>query len=129
MAELKNLTEVKMLSRVNPSTGLVEILPCLDIRLNDVPMDIKSVTKDGWFGGALVSKNSQLGNVNKKTNVESDCLCLYFHNPDYYSEGRMQNAINYYKNFKKDDGTPIEQRIHRVYVVRKDNSDVLDYEI
>ncbi|MBQ7531037.1 MAG: hypothetical protein IJT12_04965 [Paludibacteraceae bacterium] len=119
----------EMLSRVNPSTGLVEILPCLDIRLNDVPMDIRSVTADGKIETHLSYKNKQLGRVEKKTGVKSNSLCLFYHIPEYFSEDKMSVAIERYKNFKKEDGTPITKRIQRVYVVRNGYEEILEFDV
>ena len=41
----------------------------------------------------------------------------------------MQNGISHYKNFVKEDGTPITIRIRHVYVVRKGYAEVLQYDL
>ena len=119
---------VVFVNEIKPdSTG--NNLPVLDIELNGTPMDIKSVTEDSLLGGALLNKNRQIKNVKIKTGVESDSVVLFFYKPEYFTEDKMQNGILYYKNFRKKDGTPITQRIHHIYIVRKGIKEILEYDI
>ena len=92
-------------------------------------MDIRSVTKDSTLYQHLSYKNRQLGNVEKKTGVVSDSLVLYFYKPEYFTDAKMNDGIERFKNLKKEDGTPITIRIRHVYVVRKSYAEVLQYDL
>lgn len=100
-------------------------LPSLDLELDDKIMDIASVTTAEKYGNILMSKNKQLGNVKKKTGLESDSLCLYFHNANSFSEQQLKEDINWYQNRIVEVGS--RQRINHIYVViNKDDVKIFD---
>ncbi len=105
-------------------------LRSLDMQLDGVMMDIKSITKKKrHYGSAIWSKNSQLLGYNSRTDVKipADTLCLYFHDAAMYHPGKIRDGIKYtqkkakkgmaIKNIvcvlRKDDGK-IEIRRHKV---------------
>lgn len=104
-----------------------ETPPSLDLELDGKIMDIRSITQGGLFGYALKSKNSQLGNVKKKTGIISDCVCLHFHNPDMFSEEKLLRDAEWFKKTTKDAGTT--QRIKHIYVVVNGDSRLKIYDI
>ena len=105
------------------ANGHLETLPTLDILLDDKPMDIRSVTKDSTLHQHLSYKNKQLGNVERKSGIHSDSLCLYFHNPDFFTETKMLDGIRVYNNMFENR----TKRIEYVYVVINGSSEVLVY--
>lgn len=56
-------------------------LPALDLELDGVKMDIRSVTGRGWYSNIFVAKNKQLHRYNSREDVteQVNSLCLYFH--------------------------------------------------
>ena len=101
-------------------------LPSLDLQLNDKIMDIRSITTKNC-GYALYNKNRQLANVKYKTGVESDSVCLYFHDGTLFSEDKLLNDIRWFKEKLYERGN--RQRIEKVYVVIKDAEEILIYDI
>ena len=101
-------------------------LPSLDLQLDDKIMDIRSITTKNC-GSALLSKNRQLGNVKYKTGIESDSVCLYFHEGTLFSEDKLLNDIRWFKEKLYEHGN--KQIIEKVYVVIKDAEEILIYDI
>ena len=89
--------------------------PSLDLELDGVIMDIRSITSNGYYGNALTAKNHQLGNVKKKTGLIADSVCLHFHEPSMFSEEKLINDMEWYKKHVVEVGS--KQRIKHVYVV------------
>lgn len=61
----------------------------LDIRLNGIIMDIRSITTENkHYGGALIAKNIQLKKYNARPDVPepADSVCLYFEEPSLFEE-------------------------------------------
>ena len=77
----------------------------------------------------LSYKSKQLKKVKEKTGVVSDSLVLYFYKPEYFTDAKMNDGIERFKNLKKEDVTPITIRIRHVYVVRKGYAEVLQYDL
>lgn len=104
-----------------------ETPPSLDLELDGRIMDIRSITQGGLFGYALKTKNSQLGNVKKKTGIISDCVCLHFHDPDMFSEEKLLRDATWFKKIMKERGTT--QRIKHIYVVVNGENKLRIYDI
>ena len=71
-------------------------LAALDMVMDDIYMDIRSVTGRGWYSNIFVKKNDQLRRYNSRSDVEekADALCLYFHDPNLFDETKMKKSIN-----------------------------------
>ena len=76
------------------------VLPSLDMILDGVRMDIKSVTKNkAHYGAAIRSKNKQIVKYNARTDVHepADTMCLYFDEPSMFSPDKITNGYKYMK--------------------------------
>ena len=106
-------------------------LPSLDLLLDGKKMDIRSITGSGYYGGALLAKNQQIGKYNNRKDIDSpsDSVCLYFHDKSLFSEQKMNKSINYYKHFRKNDGTLVTQRIKHVFCVINGEKEILVFDI
>ena len=102
-------------------------LPSLDLDLDGVIMDIRSITGSGYYGNALMAKNKQLGNVKRKTGFEGDSVCLYFHDAVLFSQEKMINDIEWYKQNVIEMGTT--QRIKHIYCVVNGANDIIKFDI
>lgn len=72
-------------------------LPALDLQLDGVMMDIRSITKQKrHYGSALRDKNKQLARYNARSDVRipADTVCLYFHDGSMYHPGRITGALS-----------------------------------
>lgn len=78
-----------------------DVLSSLDMFLDGVRMDIKSITQNNkvGYGTALLSKNAQLRKFNARTDIKekADTVCLFFYDPNYYGEKKIKNGIKYLK--------------------------------
>ena len=102
-------------------------LPSLDLELDGRLMDIRSITVGTYYGNALMAKNKQLGNINKKTKIKADSLCLYFHDSTLFSEERLLKDIKWYQNHVIEVGS--KQRIKHLYVVVDGVSKLRTYDL
>ena len=76
-------------------------LTSLDMILDGIRMDIKSITKDKIFYGAAISgKNNQIARYNSRTDVRepADTVCLYFDDPTMFSPEKITKGYNYMKS-------------------------------
>ena len=74
------------------------ILTSLDMVLDGVRMDIKSITKNkAHYGAAIRAKNKQLAKFNARTDVReyADTLCLYFDDPTMFSPDKITKGFEY----------------------------------
>ena len=104
-----------------------ETPPSLDLELDGKVMDIRSIIGGRVYGNALMAKNTQLGNVKKKTGVISDCVCLHFHDASMFSEEILLRDAEWFKENTKKVGTT--QRIKHIYVVVNGDSRLKIYDI
>lgn len=102
-------------------------LPSLDIEIDGKIMDIRSITSGQVYGYALFAKNSQLGNVKKKTGIISDCVCLHFHDASMFSEEKLFRDAEWFKN--KTTEVETTQRIKHIYVVVNGDDQLRIYDI
>lgn len=100
----------------------------LDLYRNGEILDIRSITEnmDNTIANGLCEKNKQLRRAIKAKTGASDKLCLYFHEPSYWSEEKMKKSIDSYKNIMTSRGS--EMFIREVLVVLG-NGDVKEYNI
>ncbi len=101
--------------------------PSLDLEADGKIMDIRSITQYGHYGNAIIAKNSQLGNVKRKTGLISDCVCLHFHDSNMFSEEKLLNDIEWYKSKVIEYGTT--KRINHIYVVINGATELKIYDI
>ena len=104
-----------------------ETPPSLDIEIDGKIMDIRSVTHHGNYGGGIMAKNKQLGNVKRKTGLISDCVCLHFHDSALFSEERLLKDIEWYK--AKVIELSSTKRINHIYVVVNGEKKLRIYDI
>ena len=96
----------------------------LDMYLNGIKMDLISVTEDSpTFRNQLGRKNTQLTKYNVLYDEENESVCMYFHEPAYYSESKIREGIDMLKKY----GTDV--KIKRVWVLLNDGSDLFDVTI
>lgn len=100
-----------------------QTLPALDMQLDGVMMDIRSVTKKKkHYGAAIASKNKQLKRYNDRSDVRisADTVCLYFHDGTMYHPSKISNGVKWLKKQTSD----VQVR-HIVCVIRK-NDDTIE---
>ena len=76
------------------------VLTSLDMILDGVRMDIKSITKNkAHYGSAIRAKNNQLIKFNARTDTHeyADTLCMYFDDPTMFAPGKIRNGYEYMK--------------------------------
>ena len=106
-------------------------LPALDMRLDDIPMDIRSITGRGWYSHVFIKKNDQLRRYNKRTDIseKADTLCLYFHDPSLFDERKMMKSINFFRYYRDQSGQLLNRELNRIYCVIKGRDEIVVYEI
>lgn len=108
----------------------------LDLLLDGKRMDIASVTKDMInYRNVLCSKNSQLHRFNHLPYVEekADAVCLYFHNPDMFSEQKVMDGMERLKEMRYTDKKTGEEKsvkvaIKHVYCVVRGSDKLYRYD-
>lgn len=104
-------------------------LAALDIEIDGVKTDIKSITGKGWYDKALLVKNDQLNRYNSREDVSTpaDTVCLYFHDPASFNESKLTKSIRAYKADRHKNGKPV--LIKKIYVVVRKSGGLKSYEI
>ena len=77
------------------------VLTSLDMILDGVRMDIKSITKNkAHYGSAIRAKNNQLIKFNARTDTHeyADTLCMYFDDPTMFASDKIRNGYEYMKS-------------------------------
>lgn len=77
------------------------VLVSLDMILDGVRMDIKSITKNkDFYGSAIREKNKQLAKFNDRTDIheKADTLCMYFDDPTMFSPEKIIKGYEYMKS-------------------------------
>ena len=77
------------------------VLTSLDMILDGVRMDIKSITKyKKHYGAAIKAKNNQLARFNARTDIHeyADTLCMYFDEPSMFSPDKITKGFEYMTN-------------------------------
>ena len=98
----------------------------LDLELDDKIMDIASITGK-HCGGAMSRKNDQLKRVYEQSGLESDCVCLYFHKAEMFSESQLLHDVVWYKQMMVEWNQP--RLIKHIYCVINGADDILVYDI
>lgn len=81
-----------------------QTLRALDMQLDGVMMDIRSITKKKrHYGSAILQKNAQLHGYNERSDVTvpADTLCLHFHDASMYHPGKIRDGIKYTRKKSK----------------------------
>lgn len=94
-------------------------------------MDIRSITGRGWYWRALIKKNLQIQEYNKRPDISNPAkaLCLYFHKASMFNEDNLLRSINRYKYFYDNSGHRVKPHIKRIYVVINGQADILQYDV
>lgn len=103
----------------------------LDLTFDDKPVDIATVTTDSLYGLRFVHKNDQIIRYNKRTDIKlkADSLILYFYEPTFFSEVKMEKSINFFKYFRDNNGELIEKLLKQVHCVIKGTDKIITYNI
>ena len=106
-------------------------LTALDLELDGIKMDIRSVTGRGWYSNIFVTKNKQLHRYNNRSDTKepAESLCLYFHEPKLFDERKMQKSITYFRYYRDIDGTLLKRHLKRVYCILRGESEFKVYDI
>ena len=106
-------------------------LAALDMVMDDMTMDIRSVTGCGWYSNIFVKKNEQLRRYNNREDIneKADALCLYFHDPELFDEEKMKKSINYFKFYRDLNGNLLDKELKHIYCVISGRNELLHYEI
>lgn len=97
-------------------------LPALDMQLDGVMMDIRSVTKKKQhYGSHLKAKNKQLARYNARSDVRvpADTVCLYFHDGSMYHPSKISVGARWLK--KQTSNVCVR---HVVCVIRKEDDSI-----
>ena len=91
----------------------------LDMYLDGKLMDLISVTKNSvHFRNQLNRKNGQLKDYNTLYNEDNNSICMYFHDPSYYSYDKVKKGLELLSGltevqiktvYLRNDGTDIER--------------------
>lgn len=91
----------------------------LDMFLDGIKMDLVSVTENSkTFRGQLKRKNKQLRDYNALYGEDNNSVCMYFHEPSYYSYEKVREGLNLLKGY----GANII--IKNVYVLLNNDTDI-----
>lgn len=91
------------------------VLTSLDMVLDGVRMDIKSITKNkAHYGSAIRAKNNQLVKFNARTDTHeyADTLCMYFDDPTMFSPDKITKGYEYMKSKTSKD-----IQVHRIICI------------
>ena len=93
----------------------------LDMYLDDVLMDLASIAENVKdYRSAIGHKNKQLKKYNRENNTNADTICLYFHDPSYWSYNKLVEGIQYEAKYRTI-------HIKTVYVFFNNDSDIQVY--
>lgn len=90
----------------------------LDMYLDDILMDLASIAENVRdYRSAIQHKNKQLSNYNRENNTNVDTICLYFHDPTYWSYNKLVEGIQYAARYSTI-------YVKTVYVMLNDDSEI-----
>ena len=117
------ILENEKIKRANGS-----IAKCLDIKLNGVLMDIRTISQATTkIENALTDKHKQLVIHNKDFNDKASTVCLYFHTPSYYSAEKIQSGITNYQRIMANKKETCA--IKKVIVVINGEKKILEFDL
>ena len=91
----------------------------LDMVLDGVKMDLVSVTENSeTFRNQLRRKNKQLAKYNTLYEESNDSVCMYFHDPSFYTEEKIHQGISKLREYG------IEIVIRKVWILLNDGNDM-----
>jgi hypothetical protein len=92
----------------------------LDMILDGVIMDLLSVTENSTtFSNQLGRKNRQLRKFNSLHSETHNSVCLYFHDPSYYSYEKVEDGLNKLRGYGAD------VIIKHVFILLNNGSDII----
>lgn len=101
-------------------------LPALDVTLNDILLDIASITsKRKHYLDTLNKKENQIARFVERRNITDNIpnsICLYFEDQSLYSENKIKRTIKHYIHRRDNFGKPIKNKIHNIYCVINDGT-------
>ena len=94
----------------------------LDAYIDGKLMDIASITEnnENTIKNILKRKHDQIKGFNETHQERSDSICIYFHNPSWYSK---QKVLQQYEKYKKNARTI---RINKIYVMLRGAEDLIE---
>ena len=93
----------------------------LDMYLDGKLMDLVSVTENSThYRNQLGRKNHQLKKYNDLHEEENSSVCMYFHDPTFYSYEKVEEGLNMLK------GLTGRVDIRKVYILKNDGSDIIE---
>lgn len=98
-------------------------LSALDMQLDGMMMDIRSVTKNKThYGSHLKAKNKQLIKYNARDDVEipADSVCLYFHDASMYHPSKISDSIDWLKDEVK------QIQVKNIICIMRHNDDEIE---
>ncbi len=102
-------------------------LPALDVTLNDILVDIASITsKRKHFLDTLNKKENQILRYVERRNITNDIpdsVCLYFEDQSLFSETKIKRTIKHYIHRRDNFGKPIKYKIKNIYCVINDGTE------
>ena len=83
-------------------------------------MDLVSVTENSeTFRNQLRRKNKQLAKYNTLYEESNDSVCMYFHDPSFYTEEKIHQGISKLREYG------IEIVIRKVWILLNDGNDMI----
>lgn len=106
-------------------------LTALDMELDGIMMDIRSITGKGWYSSPMDIKNKQLLKYNARPDVKTpaDTVCFYFHDPKLFDPQKMKKSINFFKYARENDGLLHPKALKHIICVIRGNNDIIEYNI
>lgn len=106
-------------------------LAALDLIMDDICVEIRSITGTGWYSHSLRTKNEQIMRYNRREDIEkgADSLCLYFHDPNLFDINKMELSIDFFKKLKDKEGNLVIRYLKHVYCVIKGGTGLLHFDI
>lgn len=93
----------RVILRDEEKKGITKLqLPALDLFRNGEVLDIRSITenKEWTICNGINAKRKQIVRCIRAGVEYSDKACLYFHDPSYFSENKMESNIKKYRRYK-----------------------------
>lgn len=104
-------------------------MSALDLEVDGVRMDIKTVIGSGKYSNFLEDKNEQLMGYNERKDInessaKASTLCVYFPKNNY-DVSKMRTGINNYKRKTK----PEDRHLKHIKIMQGDSDSIIDIDI
>lgn len=115
-------------SKIVPGTK-ADKCAAIDMELDGIKMDIKTIMDAESYSWSLTNKNKQLYKYNNRPDISepASSVCLYFPNPARFSEIELFKAISNHMVWIR--GLGHEQILKTIYVVRRGHKETLKYSV